>query len=84
MSATLSPLKAIRAKCVDCCGGSKSYVATCGIPDCPLYPYRLGKNPNRKATRVLTDEQKQAASERLKKAWKKRKNDKEDTDVLDV
>ena len=59
MSVTLSPLKAIRAKCIDCCGGSKSYIATCGIPDCPLYPYRLGKNPNRKGTRELSDEQKQ-------------------------
>ena len=73
MSEVLTPLKAIRAKCIDCCGGSKSYVATCGIPDCPLYLYRLGRNPNRKGAGKLSDEQKQAASERLKKVWEKRK-----------
>lgn len=42
-----TPLNAIRAKCLDCSAGSASEVKTCPITTCPLYPYRLGKNPNR-------------------------------------
>jgi len=41
----LRPLKAIRAKCLDCCGGSAREVALCEIEDCPLFPYRFGKRP---------------------------------------
>jgi hypothetical protein len=43
----LRPLKAIRAKCLDCGGGSQAEVRLCEIEDCPLYPYRLGHNPAR-------------------------------------
>ena len=61
-----SPLKAIRAKCLDCCCGQSSEVKKCGIIRCPLHPFRLCSNPFR--TRSMTDEQKQAAAERLKLA----------------
>ena len=43
-----TPLKAIRAKCLDCSAGSADEVRKCTIKDCPLYPFRSGKNPNRK------------------------------------
>lgn len=69
----ISPLKAIRAKCIECCCGSKSEVKLCTCNDCPLYPFRFGKSPYRKG-RVLSDEQKQANSERFKKMWAERKN----------
>lgn len=39
-------LKAIRAKCLDCCSGSFNEVRDCGLTDCPLFRYRLGKNPD--------------------------------------
>jgi hypothetical protein len=45
---SLSPLKAIKAHCLDCSGGSRKEVQGCEIADCPLYPYRLGKNPRRR------------------------------------
>ena len=67
-----SPIKAIRAKCLDCCIGQREEVKLCPAKDCPLWPFRLGKNPNRK--RVLTEEQKRAAAERLKKAREAKKN----------
>lgn len=35
--------KAIRAKCIDCCCGQKNEVRLCPAKDCPLWPYRLGK-----------------------------------------
>ena len=44
----LMPLKAIRAKCLDCSCDSYKEVTLCGISDCPLYPYRFGRNPSRK------------------------------------
>ena len=44
----LTPIRAIRAKCLDCCCGSAQEVKLCPITDCPLYPYRMGHNPNRK------------------------------------
>ena len=38
-------LKAIRRKCLDCSGGSKAEVADCLVRQCPLFPFRFGKNP---------------------------------------
>jgi hypothetical protein len=43
----LTSIKAIRVKCLDCSGFQPSEVRNCGIPECPLFPYRMGKNPNR-------------------------------------
>ena len=57
-------LKAIREKCLDCCGHYPSEVRKCHITDCPLWPYRMRKNPFH--TRKITGKQKQAATQRLK------------------
>ncbi len=38
----ITPMRAIRAKCLDCCCGSSSEVRACTITDCPLYPLRYG------------------------------------------
>lgn len=43
----MTPMKAIRAKCLDCCCGSSNEVRSCTVEKCPLYPFRFGKNPNR-------------------------------------
>jgi hypothetical protein len=42
----LTPVRAIRAKCLECQGGSRKAVRDC-IADFPLRPYRMGRNPNR-------------------------------------
>lgn len=60
-----SPLKAIRAKCLDCTCGQATEVKNCQIKQCPLWKYRFGKSGR---TRSMTEEQKQAAAERLKLA----------------
>ena len=44
----LTPIKAIRAKCLDCSGFQPSEVRNCYITECPIFPYRMGKNPNRR------------------------------------
>lgn len=44
----MTPLKAIRLKCLDCSDMSYREVEKCEFTECPLYPFRFGKNPNRK------------------------------------
>jgi hypothetical protein len=44
----LTPIKAIRAKCLDCSNYLPSEVRECQITDCPLWEYRMGTNPARK------------------------------------
>lgn len=39
----MTPLKAIRARCLDCTAGNDAEVRRCEIPDCALYHLRLGK-----------------------------------------
>ena len=58
-----NPVKAIRAKCLDCCGQQANEAKMCPAQDCPLYPFRFGKNPYRK--RELTPEQKAVMGARL-------------------
>lgn len=67
-----SPLRAIRAKCIDCSGGSLSEVRLCPCKRCPLWPFRNASNPFR--TRTMTDEQKEAARDRLAVARAAKKN----------
>jgi len=52
----LTSMKAIRAKCLDCCAGQPSEVRNCGAEDCPLYPYRFGHNPSRKGIGIKKGE----------------------------
>ena len=40
-----SPIKAIRAKCLDCCGNMESEVRKCVSHGCALWPMRMGRNP---------------------------------------
>lgn len=51
----LTPVKSIRKYCFECklkvIGNRKGVyksVRLCPNIDCPLYPYRMGKNPNRR------------------------------------
>ena len=41
----LTPIKAIRAKCLDCSYGQAQEVRLCPLKKCPLYPYRMGRRP---------------------------------------
>lgn len=45
----ITPMKAIRAKCIDCSCGEKKEVRLCPIEWCPLWPYRMGKRPAKDA-----------------------------------
>ena len=41
----MTPMKAIRAKCLDCCAGQVAEIRRCGLENCPLFRYRFGKRP---------------------------------------
>src|SRR5712671_5322915 len=49
-------LRVIRAKCIDCSGGSESEARKCTAIGCALWPYRMASNPFR-APREMTQEQ---------------------------
>jgi len=40
-----SPIKAIRRNCVECSGGSEGEARKCTATMCPLWPFRMGRNP---------------------------------------
>lgn len=63
MANTKNPVKAIRAKCIDCCMGQLLEVKLCTAEGCPLYPFRLGKNPFRTP---MSEEERRRRSERAK------------------
>ncbi len=45
----MSAQKALRLHCIDCAGGSPHEVALCTARKCPAWPFRLGRNPWKKA-----------------------------------
>lgn len=59
-------MRAIRAKCLECCCDQPTEVRLCESKDCPLWPYRMGHNPFRKK-RELTEEQREELRQRLQK-----------------
>jgi len=52
---TPTPLKAIRANCLDCSCGSYKNVRWCPATDCPLWPYRFGMRPETAAKQYGDD-----------------------------
>lgn len=65
-----NPVKAIRAFCVECMGGSSQEVKNCtSAPGsrypCPLYPFRQGENPFR--TKERSEAQKEAAMKNIER-----------------
>ena len=63
----ISPVRAIRQKCLDCSNGSANEVKACPVERCPLYAFRFGKNPYRQP-RALTEAQKKELTSRLREA----------------
>lgn len=68
-----SPLDAIKDFCMECCGYQRDEVKTCSAPMCPLYDFRLGKNPYRK-TKDYTEEELEKMRERIANARANKKN----------
>lgn len=60
-----NPMTAIRAKCVECSGGSIKEVTECRVVGCPLYLFRTGHNPfhSRSKIRQEADAEENAGDE---------------------
>lgn len=41
-----TPIKAIRAKCMDCTCHQLREIRECHLTECPLWPYRMGTRPS--------------------------------------
>ncbi len=77
-----SPVKAIREFCTECMGGrdSEGYakrISECLVPVCPLFEFRLGKNPFN--TKNLSEEERKRRAVRLKNAVLGNKTSKKNT-----
>ena len=73
----ITPMKAIRQKCLDCSCEQLSEVKECSIKNCALYPFRMGykldENGNRRKGKPLSEEAKKKATDRLRKLAEERK-----------
>jgi hypothetical protein len=65
----MSPMQAIRRKCLDCSAGQPVEVRLCEAIACPLWPFRAGRHPYTK-TRVLQADSAARAREGTPGAWK--------------
>ena len=64
-----TPLKAMRANCYDCCGGSVAEIALCPITTCHFWPYRFG---SRKRAKVIVAEEIVLAPQPIDDWWAER------------
>ena len=63
----LTRKEAVKARCYECTNGYTDGKKDCKVPTCPLYGY-MPYNPNKYAPKnTMTDEQKQAKSEHMRK-----------------
>ena len=46
-TASLTPLRALRNRCMDCCNWSTQEVKLCPAEDCAAWPFRLGRDPSK-------------------------------------
>ena len=55
MGVIRTPIKSIRAYCIECQGGSFKEVRLCTSHDCPLYVYRMGKRPSKETLDTIEE-----------------------------
>ena len=48
MNDFLTPIQAIRKKCLQCSNGQYNEIRGCLIETCPLYSFRVGEKQNKK------------------------------------
>jgi hypothetical protein len=60
----ISPLKALRLRCIDCCADQPSEVRLCTAVTCPSWPFRMGSNPWRSPSEGRRESGRRLARER--------------------
>jgi hypothetical protein len=66
----MSPMEAIRARCLDCSAGSPVEVRFCAHAKCPSWPFRMGKNPWRAPLSEAQLEARRESAARMARAVK--------------
>lgn len=77
-----NPVKAIREFCLECSGDSYAEVRDCPRMACPLYAFRLGKNPYRQR-KEMTEDEKRVLADRLREARKSHSSNAEENGTED-
>ena len=67
----MSPLRALRARCIDCCAAQPSEVRLCTAVACPSWPFRMGANRWRKEASEAQREARRKAGARLARSARK-------------
>ncbi len=67
----LTRKEAMLSKCFECMGGYADGRVDCGVESCPLYSY-MPFNPNPVAKRVVSNGQREAFRDRMKKSRAKK------------
>jgi hypothetical protein len=57
----MSPMQAIRARCLDCSAGSPDEVRLCAHVECASWPFRMSKNPWREVSEARREAGRAAA-----------------------
>ena len=63
----MSPLSALRARCIDCCAGSADEVKKCIAVGCASWPFRMGVNPWRSVSEGRREAGRRLAAKRAEK-----------------
>lgn len=50
-----TPIKSIRAKCLDCCADSSHEVKLCECVSCSLWAYRFGRRPSHEERKTIKE-----------------------------
>uniref|UniRef100_A0A6M3XWM9 Uncharacterized protein n=1 Tax=viral metagenome TaxID=1070528 RepID=A0A6M3XWM9_9ZZZZ len=75
----LTPLKAIRWQCLECCVFQPKEVRLCSSPLCALYPFRLGKDPSLRGRAGPSAEAREKGQAAMRKIRKKQVEDDDKT-----
>jgi hypothetical protein len=71
----VSPVAAIRQKCLDCSGQQTAEVKLCETVSCPLWPFRAGRHPyTRKSLQQADSEQRASAGSLMPLACQSSRN----------
>ena len=77
----MSPLKALRLRCIDCSAGSSLEVRLCTAASCPSWPFRLGRNPWRAP---VSEERRQLGRDLAARRPRGAKNQRQGLDAIEA
>ena len=80
----MSPLRALRLRCVDCSGDSVAEVRLCTAVTCPAWPFQMGANPWRAPASEARRENGRRIGARMPRGAKNPFSEKEQIELQEV